>query len=55
MDIVLTEDIRNCEIVRVATDFGTLPVIGLEDSIRMKSNTNRAQDEEDVRALRKLK
>ncbi|EOQ87284.1 hypothetical protein LEP1GSC202_3553 [Leptospira yanagawae serovar Saopaulo str. Sao Paulo = ATCC 700523] len=55
LDIILTEDIRNCKIEQVKTDFGSLTVISLEDLIRMKSKTNRAQDIEDVRALRKLK
>lgn len=55
LDIILTEDIRNCKIEHVKTDFGSLTVISLEDLIRMKSKTNRAQDIEDVRALRKLK
>ncbi|EOQ97755.1 hypothetical protein LEP1GSC195_0289 [Leptospira wolbachii serovar Codice str. CDC] len=55
LDIILTEDIRNCKIEQAKTDFGPLPVISLEDLIRMKSKTNRAQDIEDVRALRKLK
>jgi hypothetical protein len=55
LDIILTEDIRNCKIEQAKTDFGSLPVISLEDLIRMKSKTNRAQDIEDVRALRKLK
>ncbi|MCU0824632.1 MAG: hypothetical protein MUF77_08310 [Leptospira sp.] len=55
LDIILTEDIRNCKIEQAKTDFGSLPVISLEDLIRMKSKTNRAQDIEDVKALRKLK
>ncbi|TGL75687.1 DUF6036 family nucleotidyltransferase [Leptospira jelokensis] len=55
LDIILTEDIRNCKIEQAKTDFASLPVISLEDLIRMKSKTNRAQDIEDVRALRKLK
>ncbi|TGK87667.1 hypothetical protein EHQ24_00135 [Leptospira noumeaensis] len=55
LDIVLTEDIRNCRIIQATTDFGSLPVISLEDLIRMKSKTGRVQDLEDVKALKKLK
>ncbi|MCZ8344517.1 MAG: hypothetical protein O9301_15895 [Leptospira sp.] len=55
LDIVLTEDIRNCKIIQASTDFGPLPVISLEDLIRMKSKAGRVQDLEDVKALRKLK
>ncbi|WP_246845554.1 hypothetical protein [Leptospira biflexa] len=54
LDIILTEDVRNCKIEQAKTDFGSLPAISLEDLIRMKSKTNRAQDIEDVRALRKV-
>lgn len=55
LDIILTEDIRNCKIEHAETDFGSLPVISLEDLIRMKSKTGRIQDLEDVKALKKLK
>lgn len=54
LDIVLTEDIRECKIISVETDFGKLPVVSLKDLIRMKSKTGRKQDLEDVEALKKI-
>jgi hypothetical protein len=55
LDIVLTEDIRSCSTTEAQSDFGIITVIGFDDLIRMKSQTGRRQDEEDVRALKSLK
>jgi hypothetical protein len=54
LDILITEDIRDCAIFQAQTDFGKLPVISIEDLIRIKSKTQRSQDLEDVIALRKI-
>jgi hypothetical protein len=55
LDIILTEDIRNCKIAQAETNFGRLPVISLDDLIRMKSRAGRIQDLEDVKALKEIK
>ena len=54
LDILITEDIRNFEIISAKTDFGSLPVISLEGLIQLKSKSGREQDKIDIAALRKI-
>jgi hypothetical protein len=55
LDIIITDDMRDFEIVEVQSDFGKLPTLSLESLITMKSRVNREQDQKDVAALKLLR
>jgi len=55
LDIIITDDMRNYEIVEIDSDFGKVPTLSLESLIQMKSRAGREQDEKDVAALRQIK
>jgi hypothetical protein len=54
VDVVLTEDVSDMKVDRIHVRGGSLRVASIRDLIRMKEGTGRAQDEEDVKALRSL-
>lgn len=51
LDIIVTEDLRNMQVIEAETDFGKIPVLSIDNLIRMKSRANRKQDLEDIAAL----
>ncbi len=55
LDILVTEDIREYEVVLVPSEIGEIPTISLDGLIRMKAAAGRDQDLEDVKALKKLR
>ncbi len=55
LDIIVTEDMRNYNIVEVESDFGLVPTLSLESLIQMKSRAGREQDQKDVAALKQIK
>lgn len=55
LDIVITDDMRDFEIIEVESDFGKIPTLSLDSLILMKSRLNREQDQKDVAALRSLR
>jgi hypothetical protein len=54
VDVVLTADLTNFKVKRVRVRGQSLRVASIPDLIRMKEGTGRAQDLEDVRALKAL-
>lgn len=54
VDCIITHDLSTMKIKKIRTATGTVPVISLEDLIKMKEAAGRPQDIEDVKALRKL-
>jgi hypothetical protein len=54
VDILITHDIREMDVVRVRVGDMTVPVVGIHDLIAMKREAGRRQDLEDVRALERL-
>jgi hypothetical protein len=54
VDVILTEDLARLKTSRIEVQGQALRVVSIADLIRMKQGTGRPQDEEDVRALRKL-
>lgn len=55
LDVIITDDVRDSEIIEVPSDFGMLPTLSLDSLIIMKSRVNREQDQKDVNALKALK
>ena len=55
LDIIVTEDLRNLEIIEVESDLGKIPVLSIDSLIQMKSKANREQDLQDIEALKALK
>lgn len=53
--ILVTEDIRDYQTIRVSSDAGEICTLSLDSLIRMKTGAGRAQDLEDVKALKKLR
>ena len=54
VDILITHDIREMDVVRIRVGDMTVPVVGLRDLIAMKREAGRRQDLEDVRVLEGL-
>ena len=54
VDVILTEDLSRMKIVKVEVQGQVLRLASIADLIRMKQGTGRPQDEEDVKALRRL-
>lgn len=54
VDIIITEDASSIEIVEKHAFNMTIRVASIKDLIRMKSDSNRPQDIEDIQALEKL-
>jgi hypothetical protein len=53
VDIVINYDLKQ-DTKKVKTSLGTIPILSLEELIKMKEASGRPQDLEDVKALRKL-
>ena len=54
VDIVLTEDLVAMQVDMIPAGRLRLPVIAVPDLIRMKEKSGRAQDIEDIQALRRI-
>lgn len=54
VDILLIEDLRNLKVKKVPIGKDEIPIVSLEDLIRMKRNSGRPQDLEDIKALEML-
>ena len=54
VDILITEDLRRCRPVRMTIKGHPVRVLSKKDLIRMKTQSGRPQDLEDVAALKKL-
>lgn len=55
VDILIAEDLGRCRVVQIAAGRGRrLPVVSRKDLIEMKTRSGRAQDLEDISALRRL-
>jgi len=54
VDVILTHDLSKMKVKRLRIQGRLVKLASLEDLIKMKSESARAQDVEDVRALRKL-
>jgi hypothetical protein len=54
VDILVTEDLDQCETVKIKVAGHRLSVLSVPDLVRMKTKAGRPQDIEDVAALRKL-
>lgn len=55
VDIILTHDLAKIKTQRIKSDGTDLHVISIADLIRMKEQSGRPQDLEDVKALKRLK
>ncbi|GAB4445029.1 MAG: hypothetical protein OHK0011_26940 [Turneriella sp.] len=55
LDVIITEDLRELEVIEAQTDFGKVPVLSIDSLIRMKSRAKREQDLKDIAALEALK
>lgn len=55
VDILLTEDLASHEVIRIRAAGKQIPVLAVDDLIRMKKRSGRPQDLEDVRALESLR
>ncbi len=55
VDVVLTEDLTGMEIKKITVHGQVLRVASIADLIRMKQGTGRPQDQEDIKALKKLR
>lgn len=55
LDIIITEDLRNLDIVEVESDLGKIPVLSIDSLIQMKAKASREQDLKDIEALTALK
>ena len=54
VDVVLTENLADVKTCRLTVQGRTVRVVSVADLIRMKEESGRVQDREDVRALRAL-
>jgi hypothetical protein len=54
VDVILTHDLSRMKVKRVRVQSRLIKLVSLQDLIRMKIQSHRPQDVEDVRALRKL-
>lgn len=54
LDIILTENLHDLEVIEVVSDLGKIPVLSIDSLIQMKSKANREQDQKDIAALRLL-
>ena len=54
VDIVITYDLKGKKLDNISTPEGTIRILSKKDLIKMKKNSGRPQDLEDVRALEKL-
>lgn len=54
VDVILTHDLSRMKVKRVRIQSRLIQLLSIQDLIKMKSESARAQDVEDVRALRKL-
>ncbi len=55
VDILITEDVKNYKIKNIKIHGQNLRVISIDDLIKLKDKSNRAQDIEDVKALRMIR
>ncbi len=55
VDVLLTEDLKDNKVVQKRIGNLKLPVLGIEDLIKMKRQAGRPQDIEDVRALESIR
>ena len=55
IDIILPYDLKGHKIKYVKSEDINLPILSLDDLIKMKRKSGRAQDLEDIKALEKLK
>lgn len=55
VDIIITHDLNEIKTVDMAVGSEKIRVIALPELIKMKASSNRPQDIEDIKALRKLK
>lgn len=54
VDIIITEDLNKINTKTIEVSETGIKVISIKDLIKMKEKTDRPQDEEDVKTLRKL-
>lgn len=54
IDIILTHDLNEMRVVNKKIGLSKLSVISIEDLIRMKTESGRKQDREDVKVLREI-
>jgi hypothetical protein len=54
VDIIITHDLKTMKIKKVFSGGHMLPVLAIDDLIRMKSAVGRPQDWEDIKALEQL-
>ena len=54
IDIILTHDLTDMRVVNMKMGLSTLKVLSLEDLIRMKDESGRPQDIEDIKVLKEL-
>ncbi len=55
VDVILTSDLRDMRVRRVKIKGKSVKLASIDDLIRMKTESNRPQDVEDVKALKKLR
>lgn len=55
VDIILTEDLKKLSVKNVKVGPESLPVLAVDDLIKMKKKSGRKQDLEDIKALEALK
>ena len=55
VDVILTEDLAGMTIKRMKVHGQVLRVASIPDLIRMKQGTGRPQDQEDIKALKRLR
>jgi hypothetical protein len=54
VDIIISENLEDYKTKKIKTNFGNIIIISLKDLIKMKKKSNRPQDIEDIKALKRL-
>lgn len=54
VDLLINYDLGSQETKKIETSLGTIPILSLEELIKMKTASGRPQDLEDVKALKSL-
>ena len=55
VNIIITEDLRNMKIKKIKINNKSIKLLSIEVLIKMKEKSERAQDIEDINALRRIK
>ena len=55
VDVIITENLADLQTIKKTAGGFNIKVVAIDDLIAIKEKSNRKQDREDVKALRKLR